>query len=136
MTCQASGSWSTAPTCPSRKIRNYLCYKKKRSHLTSGLIACVYNYVSTSVAGPCGDPPTIPNGSRTFTGTTFGETATYTCDNGYQLSGSSTVTCQASGSWSPAPTCPSRKIRNYLCYNRSGHTLQVARLHVYMSLHL
>ncbi|XP_064387701.1 sushi, von Willebrand factor type A, EGF and pentraxin domain-containing protein 1-like isoform X3 [Halichondria panicea] len=73
MICQASGSWSTAPTC-------------------------------TPV--PCGSPPTIPNGSRTFTGTIFGDTATYTCNTGYQRSGAVTVTCQASGSWSTAPTCP------------------------------
>ncbi len=76
-------------------------------------VAWFHVYVSTSVAGPCGDPPTIPNGSRTFTGTTFGETATYTCNTGYQRSGSSTVTCQASGSWSTRPSC-SRKNLNFI----------------------
>ncbi len=60
---------------------------------------------TTSVAVPCGDPPTIPNGSRTFTGTTFGGTATYTCNTGYQRSGPFTVTCQSSRSWSTRPTC-------------------------------
>ncbi|XP_064386504.1 sushi, von Willebrand factor type A, EGF and pentraxin domain-containing protein 1-like [Halichondria panicea] len=54
----------------------------------------------------CGSPPTITNGMMiSSTGTTFGETATYTCSTGYQRSGSATITCQASGSWSTAPVC-------------------------------
>ncbi len=92
VTCQASGSWSTIPTCP-RKILSNLSI--------DGLISCV----CTSVAVPCGDPPTIPIGSRTFTDTTFGKMATYICDDGYQLSGSAAVMCQASGSWSTIPSC-------------------------------
>ncbi len=55
--------------------------------------------------GSCDNPPTIPNGSRAFVGTAFGESAFYICNSGYQLSGSSTVTCQADGSWSTVPTC-------------------------------
>ena len=39
-------------------------------------------------------------------GTTFGETATYSCNTGYSLMGGSTRTCQATGEWSgSAPTC-------------------------------
>ena len=106
VTCQASGNWSTEPTC-TRKILNFCCmhYTKKQSHLR------FHAYVSLIVAVPCGDPPIIPNGSRTFTGTTFGDTITYTCNPGYQRSGSATVICQAIGSWSTRPTCPSRMIR-------------------------
>ena len=40
------------------------------------------------------------------TGTTFGQTATYRCDTGYNLVGNNTRTCQADGMWSgSAPTC-------------------------------
>ena len=40
------------------------------------------------------------------TGTTFGETATYSCDTGFTLIGDTTRTCQATGLWSGnAPTC-------------------------------
>ena len=55
----------------------------------------------------CGSPPSITNGSPgTPTSTTFGGTVTYTCINsGYILSGSATVACLASGSWSTRPTC-------------------------------
>ena len=42
------------------------------------------------------------------TGTTFGQTATYSCNTGYNLVGDSTRTCQATGEWSgSAPTCES-----------------------------
>ncbi|XP_064386509.1 CUB and sushi domain-containing protein 1-like isoform X1 [Halichondria panicea] len=54
----------------------------------------------------CGPPPTIPNGSPgTPTSTTFEGTVSYTCNNRYRMSGSATVTCEASGSWSTKPTC-------------------------------
>ena len=40
-------------------------------------------------------------------GTTFGQAATYSCNTGYDLVGSSTRICQATRVWSgSAPTCP------------------------------
>lgn len=59
----------------------------------------------------CGTPPAITNdapASPSFTTTTFGSSATYTCASGYVLSGSASITCNASGgsvAWSTAPTC-------------------------------
>ncbi len=54
----------------------------------------------------CGSLPSISDGlPGTPTRTTFGGTVTYSCNTGYILSGSVTVTCQASGSWSTRPTC-------------------------------
>ena len=53
---------------------------------------------------PLTDPA---NGSVTHTaGTDLGQTATYSCNTGYNLVGDSTRTCQATGNWSgSAPTC-------------------------------
>ena len=47
------------------------------------------------------------NGSITLAaGATLGQTATYSCDTGYNLVGDRTRTCQATGVWSgSAPTC-------------------------------
>ena len=41
----------------------------------------------------------IPNGMLCYTGLTPGSTATYSCDKGYELSGSSVLECQANGVW-------------------------------------
>ena len=55
----------------------------------------------------CGNLPDPANGRVSHTpGTTFGETATYSCNLGYNLVGDRTRTCQATGVWSEsAPTC-------------------------------
>ena len=54
----------------------------------------------------CGSLTDPGNGSVTLTvGTTSGQTATYSCNTGYNLVGDSTRTCQA-GDWSGSePTC-------------------------------
>ena len=53
----------------------------------------------------CGAPSGITSGSVGSSGTTFGSTATYTCDAGYSMTGTATIQCQASSSWETAPTC-------------------------------
>ena len=58
----------------------------------------------------CGTLNDPANGRVSHTaGTTFEQTATYSCNTGYNLVGGSTRTCQASGAWSGnAPTCEGR----------------------------
>ncbi len=53
----------------------------------------------------CGVPRIVKEGSSNFTGTTFGETATYSCNNGYILSGSAEIICQADANWDAEPEC-------------------------------
>ena len=49
----------------------------------------------------CGSLPDPTNGRVDHTaGTSLGQTATYSCDRGYNLVGDSTRTCQATGNWS------------------------------------
>ena len=67
------------------------------------------------VVANCGNPPCPANGMvSTNGGTTFGHMATYSCKQGYQLSGPSSRFCLWSGSWSGStPTCdPIRKLYN------------------------
>lgn len=55
--------------------------------------------------GPLGSPS---NGNVSVAATTFGSTATYTCNSGYTLSGDASRTCEGSGSWSGSvPSCVS-----------------------------
>ena len=55
----------------------------------------------------CGNLTDPANGQvDQTTGTAVGQTATYSCNTGYNLVGNSTRTCQATGNWSEgAPTC-------------------------------
>ena len=57
----------------------------------------------------CGTLTNPTNGQVSHTGrTTFGQTATYSCDTGYILVGGNTRMCQATGVWSgSSPTCQS-----------------------------
>ena len=55
----------------------------------------------------CGNLTDPTNGQVTHTsGTTFGQTATYSCNTGYNLVENNTRTCQTTGVWSgSAATC-------------------------------
>ena len=54
----------------------------------------------------CGDLDDPENGQVSLTGTTFGSKATYTCNKGFELVGSSMRMCLANAQWmGEAPTC-------------------------------
>ncbi len=88
-TCMAGKKWGRLPTCTSMW------------HCLAICIIFIHSVVD------CGSPPTVRNGyPGTPTSTTFGGTVSYMCNsNRYHMSGSATVTCEASGSWSTIPTC-------------------------------
>ncbi len=89
--CQDDGMWSGSPsTC--RKLFNMQ-------------LSFLFNH-TPHAAVDCGSL-TITNGTvDTSSGTTFMNTANYTCDPGYMLVGNMMRTCQSDGAWSPAaPTC-------------------------------
>ena len=54
----------------------------------------------------CPDLTDPANGMVVMAGSSVGDTATYSCNSGFELVGIQTVTCQADGMWSdPPPTC-------------------------------
>ena len=61
-------------------------------------------YLTVVDCGALSDPA---NGRVNNTaGTTYGQTATYSCNTGYDLVGDATHTCQSTGLWTgSAPTC-------------------------------
>ena len=66
----------------------------------------------------CGALPNPANGQVNDTnGTTFGQTATYSCNTGYSLVGNSTQMCQADGLWTgSAPSCERRLLLSSINY--------------------
>ena len=64
-------------------------------------------YILFQTAVDCNALTNPANGQVSHTaGTTFGQTATYSCNTGYNLVGDSTRTCEATGMWSGSePTC-------------------------------
>ena len=80
-----------------------------------------------SIAVNCGSLPDPANGSVNHTaGTTFGQTATYSCNTGYNLVGDSTRTCQATGNWSgSAPTCQSMLLKMISSFHICIYTINI-----------
>ena len=79
----------------------------------------IYMILLILAAVDCGNLTDPVNGQVTLTGTTFGQTATYSCNTGYNLVGDSNRTCQATGNWSgSAPTCQGMlvKVISFLPY--------------------
>ena len=64
------------------------------------------------IANDCGSLTNPINGQvDTSPGTNYMSTATYSCDNGYELNGSSTRTCSSDGMWTrAAPICVARTL--------------------------
>ena len=67
----------------------------------------IYMILLISTVVDCGSLTDPANSQVDLTSrTTFNQTATYSCNTGYNLTGDSTRTCQATGNWSgSAPTC-------------------------------
>ncbi|XP_052238372.1 sushi, von Willebrand factor type A, EGF and pentraxin domain-containing protein 1-like [Dreissena polymorpha] len=124
--CLASGNWSHYPTCVLRDCAdptpvygssNYsssrygtvvqvTChpgYEIGGSALLICLSSGMWDHVSSCVPADCGDP-TPDHGTAVYTVTTLGASVNYTCDAGYDLVGSATSTCTATG-WYTTPQC-------------------------------
>ena len=68
----------------------------------------------------------IDNGSVDMTGVTPGSTATYNCNQDYQLKGPATRTCLADGTWSGTePTCIGESVCAVSMYYQRLRTLHI-----------
>ena len=64
-------------------------------------VICMFFYIAL-----CSSPSSPGNGRVTSTGNSVGNTATYSCNSGFELIGSRVATCRQAGnsaSFSPAP---------------------------------
>ena len=95
-TCLEGTGWTESlPVC------NSPCHNLVASWLCTLLL-----YLNTPTVVDC-RALNVPNGQvDTSSGTTYNQVATYICNTGYNLVGSSTRTCQANAMWSSsAPVC-------------------------------
>ena len=107
----ADGEWTgDAPTCP-HEYNNMNGFSLLSKH--------AYTAVD------CGALAVPMNGMvDTSSGTTFMNTATYTCNDGYGLMGDMTRTCQSDGTWSPAAlTCRSESVGFFIVLQYSVLTV-------------
>ena len=75
--------------------------------IASHLIYCLHHSYSAAL---CPDPADIVNGMVMFTGNFVGDTATYTCNSGFELIGNASTTCtqvdvNSASFFSAAPVC-------------------------------
>lgn len=86
--CLITGEWSrTAPTCQRKHVQ--------RHHMLNNL-----------AAEDCGGLDDPANGNVDVSGTAFWDTATYSCNAGFELIGKAIRTCEENGQWSGvAPFC-------------------------------
>ncbi|XP_064386414.1 uncharacterized protein LOC135334960 isoform X1 [Halichondria panicea] len=164
-TCMASGVWGPLPTCSPVDCGSLDAPSNGAVDTSSGTTFMMtatytcdtgYNIVGSNTTRTCGatalwtpeaptcapvdcGPLTVPNGQvSTSSGTTFMNTAMYTCDHGYTLNGASdrtcqvNRTCQANRTWSlTAPTCdpvdcgPLNNTPNGLVSTSSGTTFMM-----------
>ena len=119
-TCQNSGNWEQVPTCTqSNKNKFYNLRAYSSWFCDSSYVHTNYDYkiqvhrvCQITIAVTC-TILTLSNGRITYSIHSVSTTrypvdtvATFSCNSGYSLSGSSTRTCQTSGNWNQAtPTC-------------------------------
>ena len=77
-------------------------------YLVVGIYSLTYLSHTSSSAALCPDPPALDNAMVTFTGNSVGDTATYTCNVGFELIGDPTTTCTAAsnGNFAAFPAVP------------------------------
>ena len=104
--CQSDSTWSGYdPTCNSKYIYQALVIALHSYLLTN----CTWLF---NTAAQCPTLTSPMNGSLLISGTGAGiyqETATYSCETGFNLVGMSERVCQSDGTWSRSdPTCQSK----------------------------
>ena len=71
---------------------------------TVSVLSVEYSFIEKD----CGEPATVANSTKTANGTLYGDTIEYACNEGFNLNGGDTITCQATGIWSAEPSCQRR----------------------------
>jgi hypothetical protein len=78
-------------------------------HFVEYFIVCTHERLNSwqfvCVCVGCGYPPTVSRAITTQWYTNVGDTIYYTCDSGYNVHGTASITCQSPDIWTAPPTC-------------------------------
>ena len=93
--------------CPTTALRFYKSFQVNRLlRLLSVIEIMLGSYLNAMSYLDCGSLTNPTEGTvDTSAGTTAGNTASYSCNTGYNLMGNSEVQCLGNGSWEAAPLC-------------------------------
>ncbi|KAL4233499.1 hypothetical protein ACF0H5_008180 [Mactra antiquata] len=130
ITCQADGTWDGYPTCdptdcgtPSIDNAELAEAPKGTTYGEVALLSCSMGYlldgasfVTCQADGnwstlptcnviECGDPTPVNGESSGDTNFTYNSLVQISCNDGFDITGNSNITCQADGTWDGYPTC-------------------------------
>ena len=71
---------------------------------------CIITRINSIFIAPCPLLADPANGAVSVTGFSFEDSATFTCDSGYELVGLAFIGCGSDGSWSGQPPICRRKL--------------------------
>lgn len=114
LTCTKDRTWNgTKPHC-----RGIFVFRWVIEHFVQMWTDFQWNHLFYSlVAIVCGLPPLVPNGQVVGTDFTWGSSISYSCNQGYQLSLPTVLTCQGNGNWSgEKPQCFRKYHRSEIPY--------------------
>ena len=102
--CGNDGLWIPAPpTCEGARLYLIFCTE---IFVSVGDLLIMNAPILIATPVQCGQLINPTNGQVTVSGTIEGSTASYTCNEGFTLSGSTSRTCGSDGAWRPAaPIC-------------------------------
>ena len=78
-------------------------------------LCCCHSLLIIVTGIECPDLSDPANGAVTVNGQSVGDTADYSCNDGFELVGAMTVTCESDGEWSDDPSVCRRK-QTYRCF--------------------
>ncbi|XP_070563038.1 LOW QUALITY PROTEIN: sushi, von Willebrand factor type A, EGF and pentraxin domain-containing protein 1-like [Ptychodera flava] len=128
--CKENGEWSTFPTCSPVDCGQPDSIRNAEFNVTShtyGSIVVYHCHEGSKLTGSpsqtcqedgtwsadlpscdtidCGPPPDVANASMIGTLYTYRSVVVYSCENGFDLIGSSDIICQLDAQWTPVPVC-------------------------------
>ena len=111
--CQSNGIWSgSSTTCPSKYCAQGQRQLSPPTHVCICILYSIYlwhYFILPHVVVSCNVPSTPSNGQHNYSRRSYGDRVTFSCNSGYLLTGSSSMTCQSNGHWSGTqPSCVSK----------------------------